>query len=83
MNSKKECKFIDSKYNVLFTVPDGGKITITYPNGESFTKICKHLDDYHTEIGGHCFHICEFAEKIEGVGGKYAPEKLKSKDYER
>ncbi|NCC87071.1 MAG: hypothetical protein EOM05_04295 [Clostridia bacterium] len=81
--SSKECRFIDSRYNPLFTVPDGGKITISYPHGERITKTCKHLDDYHTDIGGHCFHICEFAEKMEGIGAKYAPEKPKNKDFER
>ena len=81
--SKKECNFIDSHYNTLFKIPDGGKIAITYPNNEKTTKTCKHLDDYHTEIGGRCFHICEFAERMEALGAKYAPEKPKIKDYER
>lgn len=81
--SNKECRFIDSKYNPLFTVPDGGKVAITYPNGEKKLHICKHLDDYHTDIGGKCFHICEFAERMEGIGAKYAPEKPKNKDIEK
>lgn len=83
MNSNKQCRFIDSHYNALFSVPDGGKITISYPNGETITRPCKHLDEYHTQIGNYCYHICEFAEKMESIGAKYSPEKMKNKDFER
>lgn len=84
MQNNKSCRFIDSNYNDLFTVPDGGKVIITYSNGERVSKTCKYLDEYHTEIGGYCYHICEFAERMEGVGAKYALEKpLKNKDKER
>jgi len=84
MEQKSEnCRFIDSNYNELFSVPDGGKITIAYPYGEKTMKNCKYLDDYHTEIGGRCFHICEFAERMEALGATYSPEKKKNKDMER
>lgn len=77
------CRFIDSNYNDLFQVPDGGKVIITYPNGEKKSMKCKHLDEYHTEIGGRCFHICEFAECMEALGAKYAAAPIKNKEMER
>ncbi len=69
----KEIRFIDSRYNTLFTIPDGGKITITYSDGEKAERECKYIDDYHAYIGNRCFHICEFAELMERNGNKYEP----------
>ncbi len=71
--SDKEIRFIDSRYNTLFTIPDGGKITITYSDGEKAERECKYIDDYHAYIGNRCFHICEFAELMERNGNKYEP----------
>lgn len=71
----KNIRFIDSGYNTLFTVPDGGNIVLTYSDGEKATRPCKFLDEYHTQIGSSVFHICEFAEKMERNGTAYAPEK--------
>ena len=68
---KKEIRFIDSRYNELFRIPDGGKIEITYENGETHTRECKYIDDYHTKIGNRVFHICEFAETMERNGSTY------------
>lgn len=69
----KRIRFIDSSYNFLFSVPDGANITITYEGGEKITRPCKFLDEYHTKIGSSILHICEFAEKMERIGAKYAP----------
>ncbi len=77
----KEIRFIDSRYNTLFTIPDGGKITITYSNGEKAERECKYIDAYHAYIGNRCFHICEFAEVMERNGNKYEPTDRKYLDY--
>lgn len=61
----KDIRFIDSQYNELFRIPDGGKIEITFENGEKSIKECKYIDDYHTKVGNYLFHICEFAEIME------------------
>lgn len=79
--SDKEIRFIDSRYNTLFTIPDGRKITITYSDGEKAERECKYIDDYHAYIGNRCFHICEFAELMERNGNKYEPTDRKSLDY--
>ena len=69
-------RFIDSCYNELFRIPDGGQIRITYPDGETYTRRCRYIDDCHVEIGtGSCnlFHICEFAERMERNGAVVEP----------
>ena len=49
----KQIRFIDSHYNELFRIPDGGKIEITYENGEKHIRECQYIDDYHTKIGNN------------------------------
>ena len=69
----KEIRFINSKYDDLFRIPDGATIQIEFSN-ELVIKTCKYIDDYHTKIGSELFHICQFAEMMERVGAKYYPE---------
>lgn len=70
----KKIRFIDSDYNTLFFVPDGGNVVLTCSDGEKLIRPCKYLDDYHVKIGSNVLHICEFAEKMERNGTYYAPE---------
>lgn len=70
----KMIRFIDSDYNTLFYVPDGGNVVLTYSDGEKLTRPCKFLDECHTQIGSNVYHICEFAERMERNGTTYAPE---------
>jgi hypothetical protein len=77
MSDTKMIRFIDSDYRDLFHIPDGGSIKITYPPEDgrgTVVRQCKHLDEMHTEIGGNCYHICEFSERMEAIGAKYEPE---------
>lgn len=67
-------RFIDSNYQELFRIPDGGKITLVYDNGEINTRTCRFIDECHTEVGNNLYHICEFAERMERNGSVYAPE---------
>ena len=75
--SSKGIRFVDSKYNDLFRIPDGGRIIITEPNGKFHSRDCRYLDDYHFEtvIGG-VFHICEFAEYMENNGNTVSPAEV-------
>ena len=59
---EKPIIFIDSGYNELFRIPDGGSIVVTRPEGEEYIGICKFIDETHVDINGECFHICQFAE---------------------
>ena len=91
-NEPKKIRFIDPHYNLKFYLPDGGKIRITNRNGESFERPCKYIDDYHLYVGSCCYHICEFAERMEVNGSKVEPieanepqknKQTKHKDLER
>lgn len=77
MSEEKEkmIRFIDSHYNPLFYVPDGGNVVLTFSDGEKATRPCKFLDEYHTQVGYNVYHICQFAELMERNGTSYAPEK--------
>ena len=66
-------RFINSSYDTLFRIPDGGTVEVQFPD-RKFTARCKYLDDYHTVVGNSVFHICEFAELIEGQNGTVRPE---------
>lgn len=73
-------RFIDSRYNDLFTLQDGGLITETRLDGISNTHQCYYLDDYHTKIGRNVFHIHEYAKRMEAIGARYFPTQPKEKD---
>lgn len=66
-------RFIDPHYNEKFRIPDGGKIIIHYAWGEKAEKTCRFIDEYHTEIGGSLYHICEFGELLEKNGHSVEP----------
>jgi len=72
--SDNPIRFIDPHYKTLFTIPDGGNIVISYPDGEERVTECKYLDDFHTAIDGDCYHICQFAEIMQRVGAAYEAE---------
>ena len=69
----KGIRFIDSRYGELFRIEDGEKIRIRYPDGEEREHACRYIDEYHTEVGSHLYHICQFAEIMERNGSEYAP----------
>ena len=71
--ASKGIRFITPTYRRIFTIPDGDKIRIKHPDGQKFDKTCRYIDDYHTEIGGNLYHICEFAELMENNKNKVIP----------
>ena len=66
-------RFINSNYDTLFRIPDGGIVEVRFPD-RAFSAKCEYLDDYHTLVGDTVFHICEFAEMVERQGGSVRPE---------
>ena len=68
-----DIRFIDSRYNELFRIPDGGYITITREDGEQLVRGCKYHGECHVDVGINTYHICEFAEKMEHIGSRYEP----------
>ena len=72
----KDIRLINSHYDDLYRIPDGGVIQVDYPDGRSFTARVEHLDDYHFDMGGlgNVFHICQFAEVMERNRADFYPE---------
>jgi hypothetical protein len=70
--TKKHIRFINSEYETLFFVDDGGEIEIRIDGIWEKAK-CRYIDECHTEIGRIVYHICEFAEKRERFGQPYRP----------
>lgn len=71
--ARKGIRFIDSAYNELFRIPDGGKIIIKNSRGYEAIRYCRYIDDYHVLVGPNFFHIAEFAERMESNGSTYEP----------
>lgn len=73
--ARRGIRFIDPHYKELFRIPDGDKIRVTFPDGETKDQICRYIDDYHVEmgVGDNLYHICEFAERMESIGAKVIP----------
>ena len=80
VHGKRDCRFIDSNYNTLFTVPDGGNIIVTDMDGRESVLECRYIDDAHVAVGGRAYHICEYAEMQESNGRLYRPEHPKEGD---
>ena len=72
----KDIRLINSHYDDLYRIPDGGVVQVDYPDGRSFTAPLEHLDDYHFDMGGlgNVFHICQFAEVMERNHADFYPE---------
>lgn len=76
----REVRFIDTRYNKYFSVPDGANIILTTFEGEKRRLLCEYIDDYHAQIGNGVYHICQFAEVMEAAGAIYAPEHPRNGD---
>lgn len=73
VQASKGIRFITPHYREIFRIADGDKIRITRFDGEKIDKVCRYIDDYHTEVGDRLYHICEFAEIMERNGSKVTP----------
>lgn len=80
--AEKGIRFIDSRYKELFCIADGEKITITRPDGKKQEHICRYIDEYHTQVGNHLYHICQFAEIMERNSAKCEPAEPEGKEQE-
>jgi hypothetical protein len=69
----KEIVFINSNYDELFRIPDGGYITITHSDGEQLIRKCQFHGGCHVDIGSNVYHVCDFAERMERNGSVYEP----------
>ena len=80
--AEKGIQFINSRYDELFRIKDGEKIKIRYSDGEEQERVCRYIDEYHTEVGSNLYHICQFAEIMEQNGSDYAPVESETRQTE-
>ena len=72
-NKERSIRFINSRYQDLFHIPDGSCIRVVLPH-TTFVQKCRYIDAYHTQIGNSIYHICEYAEMLERADGRCEPE---------
>ena len=68
-------RFINSKYDELFQMPDKSVVEVTFPDRQ-FSVKCEYIDDYHLRMGHQVFHICQLAEILEREHGSCKPEPI-------
>lgn len=68
MSEKRNIRFVDSRGEELFQVPDGGMIRQFYGNGEEHYALCRYVDDENMEIDGIQWNNRKFAEQMEKNG---------------
>ena len=75
LQEERSIRFITPEYDDLFTLPDGAKLLLQYPDGSKKTVPCKaYPDGHHFTLGnGGVLHICQFAELCRKNGITYAP----------
>ena len=71
--AKQGIRFIDSHYHDLFRIEDGGQIVLKFDDGSEHKASCRYIDEYHLEVSGHTYHICEYAERRERAGATVEP----------
>ena len=76
----KDIRLINSHYDDLYRIPDGGVVQMTYPDGHQRSEKVEYLDDYHMKIGSSVQHICEFAERMARSRAIVEPEPLTQQD---
>lgn len=74
MQNARNCiRFITPDYKEKFRIPDGDRVRVTMPDGETRDLACRFIDDYHLEVGSGLYHICQFAEIMERNGSSVIP----------
>ena len=71
--AEKGIRFITPAYKEIFRIPDGDRIRMTLPFGDTLEQTCRYIDDTHLEVGNVLYHICEFAERMQQNGIKTIP----------
>lgn len=64
----KTVKIIDTGYNVLREVEDGGTVTYQRPDGTKKTVKLKYGDEAHFYLDGNCYHRMQWAEAVKRNG---------------
>ena len=72
-HAAKGIRFITPDYTEKFRIEDGDRIRMIRVGQAERDCECRYIDDYHVEIGGNLYHICEFAEKAKMAGVTVIP----------
>lgn len=70
--AERGIRFVNGDYREQFRIRDGDCVRITVGD-ETRERTCRYVDDYHFELDGNVFHIFEFREKLETIGGTVIP----------
>ena len=74
--ARRGIRFIDSDYQELFRLKDGGKIRVRFRDGTTEEKTCRYIDPTHFEYGTGAlsvFHTSQFAEWMAGTDAVFEP----------
>ena len=70
-----DVRLINSHYDDIYRIPDGGVVQIDRLDGSSYTVRVERLDDHHFMLGGiDPYHIAQFPEVMERNGAAAYPE---------
>ena len=69
----KQIHFTDSTGKLYFSIPDGGLIQMTKPEGETTVRPCRYVNDTVVNIGGNDHVIGHFIERMNRNGILFAP----------
>lgn len=72
-NARKGIRFITPDYKEKFRIPDGDRVRVTTPDGETRDLTCRFIDECHVEVGSGLYHICQLAEIMERNGSTVIP----------
>ena len=70
---ERRIKFVDADYREIFSIRDGGKIKMVFPNGLTVTHICRYVDDLHIQVGINVFDKFAFARACKEDGATIVP----------
>ena len=70
---EQRIKFVDADHKEIFSIKDGGKIKMVFPDGLTVTHICRYVDDLHIQVGINVFDKFEFAEACKKSGATIVP----------
>lgn len=58
---ERRIKFVDADYREIFSIKDGGKIKMVFPDGLMVSLACRYIDEIHIQVGINVFDKFEFA----------------------
>lgn len=70
---ERRIKFVDADYREIFSIKDGGKIKMIFPDGLMVTLACRYIDNIHIQVGINVFDKFELARACKEDGATIVP----------